>query len=190
MRPVSLLLLALLLLACGRHNADQGTTDGAGGSTLGTKATPAAAPLAADGLPADIPTTRTPAPSAADWEAAPSARVPSASPLGCEVNMIREWVRVNCGKRRSGAAPTGVQVRGSGCSRDTYTSMRSNSNLVTALSPKNRCEVEFTWGTERDLFVAEWSREARPALGFQTLPATAAPTASIQLPNGRPSLRR
>lgn len=105
--------------------------------------------------------------------------------------MIREWVRVNCsGKRRGGGTPNGVQVLG-GCTQDTYTSMRSNANLVTALSRGRRCEVEFSWTDGKEIFVAEWTRSGRPALGFQPAPPAPAPSASapirlpIRLPNRR-----
>ncbi|RYE86222.1 MAG: hypothetical protein EOO75_15990 [Myxococcales bacterium] len=198
----SLPVLVVVLLAAGCCKRDGGTSGtGAGGTAgaapgaAGAAATAAPAATAADGLPADIPTSRTPAPSQADWDAAPTARVPTAAPNGCEVNMIREWVRVNCGKR-AGVAPTEVTPRG-GCSRDTYTSLRTSANLVTALSPRTHCEVEFSWGTAHTMFVADWAPGVRPGFAFQALPATPAPTASaapavsIRLPAGRvPVIRR
>lgn len=143
---------------------------------------PAAAATGPDGMPLNIPTARTPAPSANDWTAATALRIPTARPLGCEVNMIREWVRVNCGKRRSGGTPTAVQVRG-GCSQDTYTSMRANANLVTGLSSGHRCEVEFTWTDGKELFVVDWPRGKRPTLSFEPTAAdNAAPSASARIP--------
>jgi hypothetical protein len=104
--------------------------------------------------------------------------------------MIREWVRVNCsGKRRSGGSPEGVRVLG-GCTQDTYTSMRSNANLVTALGQGRRCEVEFSWTDGKEIFVAEWLRGSRPALGFQPAPAAPPPSASAPALRVVPRLRR
>ena len=187
MGRLSTTLAALALAACCKPSGGS-STDAPTAPATPASATPVAAPaapprLGPDGLPLEIPTTRSPAPSLQDWNDAVDLKIPSA-PLGCEVNMIREWVRVNCsGKRRSGGAPDGVRVLG-GCAQDTYTSMRSNANLVTALGRGRRCEVEFSWTDGKELFVAEWTRSGRPALGFQ--PAAAAPAASA---SGRPALR-
>lgn len=191
MRASLLLLSASLAAGCCRSEADRSSTPSARvdpGAPSASAAPPAGrTPPAAtgpDGLPLDIPTSRTPAPTAADWSAASALRVPSARPLNCELNMIREWVRVSCGKRRSGGLPGEVKVL-NGCSRDTYTSLRSNATLVTALSPSSRCEVEFAWSDSRELFVVEWARGGRPAMDFHT---QAAPPASSP-GRGRPPPR-
>lgn len=179
----ALAIAALSLSACCKNPLSQGNQQGT--TTQGTATTttnvPAPDARAPDGMPVNIPTSRTAAPSLADWDAAPSLSVPTAAPLRCEVNMIREWVRVNCsGKRRSGGTPTALEVKG-GCTRDTYTSMKTNANLVTALSRGNRCEVEFTWTDGKEIFVADFSGgKPRPALGFQTVPGTVpAPTTTV-----------
>lgn len=178
----------------GTGDAPAPTTTATTLTTVATSTTPAPIPTAApelgpDGLPVNIPTARTPAPSVAEWNTAILLQVPSAVPQRCEVNMIREWVRVNCtGKRRSGGSPNGIKILG-GCTQDTYTSMRSNSNLVTAISQGRRCEVEFSWTDGKEVFVAEWIRGKRPALGFQPAPPPApsasAPMRILRLPTLR-----
>jgi len=184
------LLLVLPLPACCNRGGDPSPSssstpsEAAEAPSASSAPAPPPAPIAPDGLPVNIPTARTQAPNAVEWNAAPPLRIPSARANNCEVHMIREWVRVNCGnKRRGRGTPDGVQVR-QDCTRDTYTSMRGHANLVTALSPGHRCEVEFSWTDGKETFVAEWQRGNRPSLSF--LPATA-PAASSSAPaNGRP----
>jgi hypothetical protein len=119
-----------------------------------------------DGVPLDIPTTRTPAPSQTDWDAAPHVHIASAPGTGCTVKMVREWVRVDCGKRGNGSTPTGVDVKGD-CTRDTYTSMKTHANAVSALARGHRCELEIAWPDAKESFTADWpSGATRPTFSF------------------------
>jgi hypothetical protein len=114
--------------------------------------------------------TRSPMPGMREWEATTPLNVRSAVAQGCQVSMLREWVRVVCnGPRRSGGALEGVEVKG-GCSTDTHAAMRRQATLLTALSPGNRCEVTFRWADGASLFVADWPRRSRPSLNFVSGP--------------------
>ncbi|MCC6648208.1 MAG: hypothetical protein IT374_21890 [Polyangiaceae bacterium] len=121
---------------------------------------------AADGMPVEIPTKRTPAPTLADWDKAPALREGSAAAAKCTVKMVREWVRVDCaGERQPGGTPSDVEVR-SGCSKDTYVSMKTHANAVLALSPGRRCEILFSWTGTKQTFLADWPHNKRPTLTF------------------------
>lgn len=121
---------------------------------------------AADGLPVEIPTSRTPAPTIGEWDKAPALREASAAAAKCTIKMVREWVRVDCsGERTPGGTPSDVEIK-SGCSKDTYVSMKTHSNAVTALSPGRRCEVLFSWTGTKQTFLADWPHNKRPTLTF------------------------
>ena len=122
---------------------------------------------AADGMPVEIPTKRTPAPTLAEWDKAPPLREPTAAAARCVIKVVREWVRVDCsGERSPGGTPNGVEPQ-PGCPRDTYASMKTHANLVTALSPGHRCEIVFSWTGTKQTFVAEWAGGTkRPTLAF------------------------
>ena len=121
---------------------------------------------AADGMPVEIPTKRTPAPTLAEWDKAPPLREPTAVAPKCVIKVVREWVRVDCsGERTPGGTPNGVEPQ-PGCPKDTYASMKTHANLVTALSPGHRCEIVFSWTGTKQTFVAEWSGGKRPTLAF------------------------
>ncbi len=121
---------------------------------------------AADGLPVEIPTKRTPAPSIFEWDKAPALREGSAAAAGCTIKVVREWARVDCsGERKPGGTPSDVEIK-SGCSKDTYVSMKSHSNAVTALTPGRRCEILFSWTGTKQTFMADWPANKRPTLTF------------------------
>jgi hypothetical protein len=114
----------------------------------------------------------------------------SALPLGCQVSMVREWVRVVCsGSRRGGGAIEGIEVKG-GCSKDTYPTMRRQATVVTALSEGRRCEVLFRWADGVSTFSADWPSSARPSLNFSPVGAAPPPSASARLLDPRAPIRR
>lgn len=154
--------LALAIAGC-RRDDSAASSPPATNTATGAKTAEARTP---DGVPVDIPTTRSGAPSVPEWDAAPNVQVASTSGTGCSVKMVREWVRVDCGKRANGAMPNGVDVK-SGCTKDTYTSMKTHANAVSALSRGHRCELQITWADVAENFVADWpSGAARPGFAF------------------------
>lgn len=162
----SLPLFVMLIAAAGAVAAGcKRSADDAGERTAG--GVPKASDVrAADGMPVEIPTKRTPAPTLAEWDKAPALREPSAAAAKCTIKMVREWVRVDCsGERTPGGTPSDVEAQPN-CSKDTYTSMKTHANVVTALSPGRRCEVLFKWTGTRQTFLADWPGNKRPTLTF------------------------
>ncbi len=137
---------------------------------------PAPAPVAnpnamgPDGLPIEIPATRSPVPTVAEWGAVTrEITVRRSTPLGCETKMVREWVRVSCrGKNDVGGTPLDVKKLG-GCADDTYVfSSGGVTSVVTPVLRGKECDVRFTWTMGGALLWVHWPRGApRPTIAFQ-----------------------
>ncbi len=136
-------------------------------------ATPAPASPGAmgpDGLPAEIPATRSPVPTVAEWAAVTrEISVRRSSPLGCETKMLREWLRVSCrGKNDVGGTPLAVKALG-GCTSDTYTFGSGGiTSLVTPILRGRSCDASFSWSHGGALLNIKWPSGApRPTIAFQ-----------------------
>jgi hypothetical protein len=142
--------------------------------TSPAKATPPAVlpgGRAADGLPADIPATRSKVPTLAEWDAVGEITVARSTPLACETKMVREWLRVSCkGKSYTGGAP-GNLTKISGCGADSFLFSKTGSttSLVTPVLRGKSCEVRFTWTNDRAAWLSvDWIAGApRPTIAFR-----------------------
>jgi hypothetical protein len=145
--------------------------------TLTAPATPATAPTAAtaggylpDGLPADIPASRSAVPTLAEWSAVPrEINCPRSTPLNCETKMLREWLRVSCHPKSStGGTPTTVDHK-SGPKDDAYYFAKGGvTSLVTPVLRGKHMEATFNWTDKRQTLVIDWPHGApRPAVRFQ-----------------------
>jgi len=137
------------------------------------KATPVVAPggRGADGLPADIPSTRSKVPTLAEWSAVPEITVARSTPLGCETKMVREWLRVSCkGKSYTGGKPGNV-TKLEGCGPETmlFSKAESTTSLVSPVLRGKSCEVRFTWTNDRAAWLSiDWAATApRPVIAFR-----------------------
>lgn len=134
--------------------------------------TPAANPnaMGPDGLPVEIPSTRSAVPTVAEWAAVPrEITVRRSTPLGCETKMVREWLRVSCrNKNDVGGTPLDVKKLG-GCVNDTYVFASGGvTSVVTPVLRGKECDVRFTWTLGAALLWVHWPNGApRPTIAFQ-----------------------
>lgn len=136
--------------------------------------TPAATPdsnaMGPDGLPVDIPSTRSAVPTVAEWAAVPrEITVRKSTPLGCETKMVREWLRVSCrGKNNLGGTPLDVK-KVAGCTADTYLfSSGGITSLVTPVLRGKTCDAAFSWTMGANQLWVRWPNGApRPTIAFQ-----------------------
>lgn len=122
-----------------------------------------------DGLPAEIPATKSAPPSVAEWNAAREITVRRSTPLGCETKMVREWLRVSCrGKNDKGGTPLVVN-KTNGCGADTFFS--SSGGVTSVVTPVRRggtCDVSFGWTIGGAALWVRWPNgAARPTIAFQ-----------------------
>lgn len=133
-------------------------------------ATPEPAARANDGLPADIPSSRSAVPTLPEWNSVTrEITVRKSTPLGCETKMLREWLRVSCrGKTSTGATPTDVK-KGAGCGGDTYVFASNGvTSVVTPVLRGKSCNVAFSWSQGEHDLVVNWANGApRPTIAFQ-----------------------
>jgi Tfp pilus assembly protein FimV len=122
-----------------------------------------------DGLPADIPATRSKVPTLAEWDAVPrEISVARSTPLGCETKMVREWLRVSCRKRNStGGMPTNVETRQSGGVEAFTFAKNSITSLVVPVLRGRHYVAQFSWTDHSELLIVEWANGApRPRIFF------------------------
>lgn len=140
-----------------------------------TAAPPAATPAQAaggyspDGLPTDIPASRSAVPTLAEWNAVPrEINVGRSTPLNCETKMVREWLRVSCRpKSKTGGTPTGVKHK-SGPEQDSYYFAKGGvASLVTPVLRGKHQESTFSWTDKVQTLVIDWPHGApRPTINF------------------------
>lgn len=124
-----------------------------------------------DGLPAEIPSTRSKVPTLAEWDAVGEITVARSTPLGCETKMVREWLRVSCkGKSHTGGTPANV-TKLEGCGADTFlfSKMGNTTSLVTPVLRNKSCEVRFTWMNATAAWLSvDWNvGTPRPVIAFR-----------------------
>jgi hypothetical protein len=133
--------------------------------------TPAAAPnaYAPDGLPVDIPASRSAVPTVAEWNAVPrEINVARSTPLNCETKMLREWLRVSCRPKSStGGTPTNV-VHKSGPKDNAYYFAKGEvASLVVPVTRGKHMESTFSWTDKTQTLVLDWPGGApRPIIKF------------------------
>lgn len=190
--------IALVASACSNPSSSGGGTSAAPAQTTAPKptakappggaATPEPTPTAAkvptppttapaaggrgpDGLPANIPETRSKVPTLAEWDAVGEITVARSTPLGCETKMVREWLRVSCkGKSYTGGKPGNV-TKQDGCSGETllYSKMESTTSMVSPVLRGKSCEVRFTWTNDKAAWLSvDWPvGTPRPVIAFR-----------------------
>lgn len=131
--------------------------------------TPASGGYAPDGLPVDIPASRSAVPTVAEWDSVPrEISVSRSTPLNCETKMLREWLRVSCRPKSStGGTPTGVKHK-LGPEADTYYFSKGGiASLVTPVKRGKHQESIFTWTDKVQTLVIDWPHGApRPVIRF------------------------
>lgn len=124
---------------------------------------------APDGLPADIPATRSAVPTIAEWNAVPrEISVARSTPLNCETKMLREWLRVSCRpKSNTGGTPTNA-VHKSGPKDDAYYFAKGGvASLVVPVTRGKHMESTFSWTDKVQTLVVDWPHGApRPVIKF------------------------
>jgi hypothetical protein len=125
--------------------------------------------LGNNGLPVDIPATRSKVPTIPEWDAVTKEiTVARSTPLGCETKMLREWLRVSCrGKNKEGGEPTGADTKsGNGAEAFTFAKGGVASVVVPVLRGK-KYEALFSWSNKKQLLVVDWANGApSPTIAF------------------------
>jgi len=127
--------------------------------------------MANDGLPVEIPESRSAVPTIAEWNAVPrEITVNRSTPLNCETKMVREWLRVSCReKNNTGGTPRSAE-KGRGCTAETYLFSKSEQKLASVVMPVkrgNHCEVRFSWTDKSQTLVMDWPSGPRPTIKFE-----------------------
>ena len=133
-------------------------------------ATPAAhSDFGNDGLPTDIPATRSAVPTLAEWNAVPrEITVARSSPLGCSTKMVREWLQVSChGKDNKGGEAISVDNK-VGATGDTFLFAKNKvTSVVTPVLRNHHYEATFAWTGQKQLLVVDWPNGApHPTIKF------------------------
>jgi hypothetical protein len=131
--------------------------------------TTASGAYAADGLPVDIPASRSAVPTLSEWSSVPrEISVARSTPLNCETKMLREWLRVSCHPKSStGGTPTTV-VHRSGPKDDSYYFAKGGTtSLVTTVTRGKHAESSFSWTDKTQTLVIDWPNGVpRPVIKF------------------------
>lgn len=139
-------------------------------ATPETTAAPVAGGYSPDGLPTDIPASRSAVPTLAEWNSVPrEINVARSTPLNCETKMLREWLRVSCRpKSNTGGTPTGARHK-SGPEADAYYFAKGGvASLVTPVLRGKHMESIFTWTDKVQTLVIDWPHGApRPTISFK-----------------------
>jgi hypothetical protein len=124
---------------------------------------------APDGLPADIPASRSKVPTIEEWNGVPrEINCPRSTPLNCETKMLREWLRVSCRpKSTTGGTPTNVNHK-TGPTQETYLFAKGGvASLVTPVTRGKHYEATFAWTDKTQTLVVDWPQGApRPSIKF------------------------
>lgn len=124
--------------------------------------------MANDGLPNDIPSTRSKVPTVAEWDAVTrEIRVARSTPLGCETKMVREWVRISCRNHNdSGGKPTTVATKTAG-GVEAYLFQKNNiTSVVLPVLRGKYYDAVFSWTDKRQLLAVDWRSGNRPVIKF------------------------
>ena len=115
------------------------------GALAETLAAPVVAPLRlpATGLPAGGSFV----PVAAEWAASDEVVVTGSSAAGCSTQVRREWLRVQCRRRKAGERFLGLEVREGATPVTMALRTADGLSLVTPLTPGTPVTARFHWKT-------------------------------------------
>lgn len=101
------------------------------------------------------------------WNEASEVIVAGSTAAGCETKMIREWLRVMCGRTLAGIIPTRVTVAVDATGESQALATPRLTSLVTPLEPGRHVEVEFAWTDHTRRLTLDWPLEAKaPVMKF------------------------
>ena len=117
--------------------------------------------------PAAVARARSPVPVPQIWSEAPEVIVAGSTAAGCETKMIREWLRVMCGRTEAGIIPTRVTVAVDATGESQALATPRQTSLVTPLEPGRHVEVDFAWTDHTRRLTLDWPMEAKaPVMKF------------------------
>ena len=101
------------------------------------------------------------------WNEAPEVIVSGSTAAGCETKMIREWLRVMCGRTEAGLTPTRVTVAVDATGESQALATPNLTSLVTPLEPGRHVEIDFAWTDHTRRLTIDWPLEAKaPVMKF------------------------
>ncbi|HWO25729.1 MAG TPA: hypothetical protein VNO30_43620 [Kofleriaceae bacterium] len=101
------------------------------------------------------------------WPEVPEVIVTGSTAAGCETKMVREWLRVMCGRTQTGLTPTRVTVAVDATGESQVLATPKQTSLVTPLEPGRHVEIEFAWTDHTRLLTIDWPLEAKtPVMKF------------------------
>lgn len=126
---------------------------------------PAPGSIGADGLPLDIPSPGSAAPSVAEWNAVTrEISVANSTRLNCETKMVREWLRVTCRKNAKGEPVDARHLRQSGQQAFQFTGNGLASLVVQVVRGKDY-QGAFNWTRGGANLAVSWPHGApRPSI--------------------------
>jgi hypothetical protein len=119
--------------------------------------------------------SRPPGPHA--WEREREANVRGSTAAECETHLLREWLRVDCKKRKaSSPAPLGARVIEGGHGEASVTAGPDELTLLAPIVEGDRFVAELSWANRTQRLVAVFPRGARfPEATFQAPDGDKAP---------------
>jgi hypothetical protein len=95
------------------------------------------------------------------WREAPEVIVAGSTAAGCETKMVREWLRVVCGRTAAGLIPTRVTVAVDATGESQALVTPRQTSLVTPVEPGRHVEVELAWTDHTQRLTIDWPLEAK-----------------------------
>ena len=95
------------------------------------------------------------------WREAPEVIVTGSTAAGCETKMVREWLRVMCGRTQTGLVPTRVTVAVDATGESQALATPRQTSLVTPVEPGRHVEAELAWTDHTRRLTIDWPLEAK-----------------------------
>lgn len=110
-------------------------------------------------------------PKPGDWNAAPDVEVRNAERLGCEVRLVREWIRVSCRTTEDTASQVNALrwLEPSSKPPDFYDMVRPGTlaSVVFPIRRETEVRIEFVWSDFSRVLTVVWKPGTpRPAIYF------------------------
>jgi hypothetical protein len=153
------------------------STPAPGVSALAPSSPPAPSPSPSAPLPVLTPSRWEPPdepskpPTSAEWLAAPEIEVKNAKRLGCELKLVREWIRASC--RTSDLSASQVKglrwIEPATKTHDSYELVKPGTlaSIVLPIRRQTRARVEFEWSDFSRVLSIAWSPDVpKPAIYF------------------------